>query len=149
MATLAVSNVRHAYGVTPEIYFHKPIDNSRLVKVSDPEREREMRMFGGALGLLFVLLLAFCWQHYSAIEYGYRNETLRQTREQLREQRRQLQLEEAQLREPWRIDTLAHQMGLQPPLAGQVVRLDGSTPSDNGAPVMARANPISVISAPQ
>jgi hypothetical protein len=149
MATLAVSNVRCAYGVTPEIYFHKPIDNSRLVKVADPEYKREMQIFGCALGLLFVLFLAFCWQHYSAIEYGYRNEALRGQREQLLEQRRQLQLYEAQLREPWRIDTLAHQMGLQAPMAGQVVRMDAATANDNSAPVMARMNVISVISAAQ
>ena len=30
---------------TPEIYFRKSIDNSRLVKVEDPRREREMRIF--------------------------------------------------------------------------------------------------------
>ena len=28
---------------TPEIYFAKPIDNSRLLKVEDPKRGREMR----------------------------------------------------------------------------------------------------------
>jgi cell division protein FtsL len=146
MATIAVSNVRRTYGVTPEIYFHKPIDNSRLVKVTDPERKREMAMFAGALGLLLVLFLVFCWQHYSAIEYGYRNEALRQQREQLLEARRQLQLDEAQLREPWRIDELAHQMGLQAPMAGQVVRLDTAEPN-LGGPVMARVAAVSVISA--
>jgi hypothetical protein len=140
--------VRRTYGVTPEIYFHKPIDNSRLVKVTDPERKREMAMFAGALGLLLVLFLVFCWQHYSAIEYGYRNEALRQQREQLLEARRQLQLDEAQLREPWRIDELAHQMGLQAPMAGQVVRLDTAEPN-SGGPVMARVAAVSVISATQ
>jgi hypothetical protein len=116
MATVAVTNLRRRYGITPEIYFYKPIDNSRLVKVADPERRKEMVMFGCALGVLFLLMLSFCWQHYSAIEYGYRNEALRQSREQLLEQRRQLQLDEAQLREPRRIDFLAQQMGLQPAL---------------------------------
>jgi cell division protein FtsL len=148
MATIAVSNVRRTYGVTPEIYFYKPIDNSRLVKVTDPERKREMAMFASALGLLLVLFLVFCWQHYSAIEYGYRNEALRQQREQLLEARRQLQLDEAQLREPWRIDELAHQMGLQAPMAGQVVRLDTAEPN-SGGPVMARVAAVSVISATQ
>ncbi len=27
---------------TPEIYFRKSIDNSRVVKIEDPRREREM-----------------------------------------------------------------------------------------------------------
>jgi cell division protein FtsL len=148
MATLAVSNVRRAYGITPEIYFSKAIDNSRLVKVADPQRKREMALLLAALGLLLGLLLLFCGQHYSAIEYGYRNETLRQQRDQLLEARRQLQLDEAQLKEPWRIDELAHQLGLQPPTAGQVVSLDASAP-DPGVVAIARATAVSVISATQ
>ncbi len=149
MATLAMCNPRRTYGVTPEIYFHKPIDNSRLVRVADPERRRDMRMFLGALAVLFVMFMVFCGQHYSAIEYGYRNESLRQQREQLLESQHQLQLDEAQLREPWRIDELARQMGLQAPLAGQVVRLDNSTPDPAGTAVMARAAAVSVISVSQ
>ena len=34
---------------TPEIYFAKAIDNSRLVKVEDPGHNREMKQFGTAL----------------------------------------------------------------------------------------------------
>jgi hypothetical protein len=149
MATVAVTNLRRRYGITPEIYFYKPIDNSRLVKVADPERRKEMAMFGCALGVLFLLMLSFCWQHYSAIEYGYRNEALRQSREQLLEQRRQLQLDEAQLREPRRIDLLAQQMGLQPALTGQVVNLDAAAPAESNTPVLARVAAVSVISAAQ
>ncbi len=148
MATVAVTNLRRGYGITPEIYFHKPIDNSRLVKVADPERKKEMTMFVGALAVLFVLFMVFCWQHYSAIEYGYRNEALRQQREQLLEARRQLQLDEAQLREPWRIDEMAHQLGLQAPMAGQVMALETVNPNQ-GMPVMARVAAVSVISAAQ
>jgi cell division protein FtsL len=146
MATIALTNVRRAYGITPEIYFSKAIDNSRLVRVADPQRRREMAMLVGALGMLLVLFLVFCWQHYSAIEYGYRNEALRLQRDQALENRRQLQLQEAQLREPWRIDELAHQLGLQAPVAGQVVHLDTGAPS-SGVAVMARVAAVSVISA--
>ncbi len=148
MATIGVTNVRRACGITPEIYFPKAIDNSRLVKVADPERRRDMAMFGAALGMLLVLLLIFCCQHYRAIEFGYKNEALRQQRDQLLETRRQLQLDEAQLREPWRIDELAHQMGLQAPEAGQIVSLDSTVPN-NSATVMARVAAVSVISATQ
>jgi cell division protein FtsL len=146
MATIALTNVRRAYGLTPEIYFSKPIDNSRLVRMADPQRKREMAMLVGALGVLLMLFLVFCWQHYSAIEYGYRNEVLRQQRDQALETHRQLQLQEAQLREPWRIDELAHQMGLQAPVAGQVVRFEGGL-AVSGAAVMARVAAVSVISA--
>ena len=39
---------RSVAGITPEFYFQKTIDNSRLVKVSDPQRRREIRMFSAA-----------------------------------------------------------------------------------------------------
>ncbi len=38
---------------TPEIYFTKRIDNSRVVKVTDPKRRREMMTFGITLAMLF------------------------------------------------------------------------------------------------
>ena len=146
MATIAVTNVRRTFGITPEIYFHKPIDNSRLVRIEDPKKKREMAILMGVLGILLALFLVFCWQHYRAIEYGYRNESLRQERDQLMQACRHLQLEEAQLREPWRIDELAHHMGLQAPVAGQVIRLEGTMPGGL-ASMMARATAVSVISA--
>ena len=35
-------------GPTPEVFFTKHIDNSRIVKADDPERRREMRhVYGG------------------------------------------------------------------------------------------------------
>ena len=36
---------------TPEIYFAKAIDNSRVVKVECPGRNREMKQFGTALAV--------------------------------------------------------------------------------------------------
>jgi cell division protein FtsL len=128
---------------TPEIYFAKPIDNSRLVKVEDPRRSREMKQFGFALGCLFVLVMMFAWQHFKAIEYGYKIEALRNQSEGLIEVNRALRLEEASLRDPERIDNLARKLGLQSPQAGQVLRMD--TP-DAGVPVVASATPIAVIS---
>ena len=75
---------------TPEIYFSRPIDNSRLVKVEDPQRSREMKQFGVALGCLFLLVMTFAWQHFKAIEYGYKIEALRVQRDGLIEVNRAL-----------------------------------------------------------
>src|SRR5262249_39839645 len=129
---------------TPEIYFAKPIDNSRLVKVEDPRRSREMKHFAAALGCLFVLVMVFTWQHYKAIEYGYRIEGLKSQRNSLMETNHDLQLLESSLGAPDRIDKLAREFGLQPPQAGQVIRMDTVLP-DAGTPVMASAAPVSVI----
>ena len=137
---------RPSWAGTPEVYFAKPIDNSRLVKVENPQKSREMKHFGVALGCLFLLVMAFAWQHFKAIEYGYKIETLRVQRDGLMEMNRALRLEEASLRDPERIDTLARKLGLQSPQAGQVMRLDTAVP-DAATPVLASIAPLRVISA--
>jgi cell division protein FtsL len=132
---------------TPEIYFSKSIDNSRLVKVEDPRRSREMQHFGIALACLFLLVMTYAWQHFKAVEYGYRIESVKSQRDSLAEMNRALRLEEASLRDPERIDLLARRMGLQSPQAGQVMRMDSAMP-EGDIPVLASAAPVSVVSAP-
>src|SRR3982751_4373645 len=126
-------------GPTPEVFFAKHIDNTRLVKADDPERRREMRQFAGVMSMLFVLVMVYVWQHFLAIEIGYKVESQKQQVEQLREDNRQLRLSEAQLTDPERIDKLAKQLGLNAPQPGQVVRPDGIELNAN-APVWAEAN---------
>jgi len=130
---------------TPEIYFRKTIDNSRLVKVEDPRREREMKQFGLALCCLFLLVMGYAVQHFRAIEYGYKIEGLRSQREDLANMSRALRLEEASLRDPERIDVIARKLGLQSPQPGQVQRMDAS--SDAAAPVMASVTPVAFVPA--
>lgn len=136
---------RPCWSGTPEVYFSKTIDNSRLVKVEDPQRGREMRGFGIALGCLFLLVMTFAWQHYAAIEYGYKIQSLKRERDDMVEMNRALRLEDASLRDPGRIDALAKRLGLQSPEAGQVMRMepDGTEP---GSPVLASIAPVAVIS---
>jgi cell division protein FtsL len=132
---------------TPEVYFSKSIDNSRVVRVADPKRTREMAIFLAAVCCLFVLVMTYAWQHFSAIEYGYRIEALQAQKSGLVEINRALRLEDASLRDPGRIDQLARQMGLQTPTAGQVIMLDTALP-DPSAPQMASVStPVSVVSA--
>jgi len=129
---------------TPEIYFSKAIDNSRLVKVEDPRRNREMKQFGTALAFLFLLVFTYAWQHFKAIEYGYQIESAKRELAGLTEMNHALRLEDASLRDPERIDLLARRMGLVPPEPGQVIRMDVPT-SDGQGPVMASAAPVMVI----
>ncbi|HEY0309175.1 MAG TPA: cell division protein FtsL [Acidobacteriaceae bacterium] len=124
-------------GPTPEVFFAKHIDNSRIVKADDPQRRKEMRRFALAMGFLFLLVMVYVLQHFSSIEYGYKVESQKQQLEEMREQNRQLRLSEAQLSEPDRIDRMAKQLGLDVPQPGQVLRSDGSL--DPNAPVMAQA----------
>src|SRR5580658_6202855 len=126
---------------TPEIYFSKAIDNSRLVKVEDPRRNREMKQFGTALACLFLLVFTYAWQHFKAIEYGYQIESAKRELSNLNEMNRALRLEDASLRDPERIDVMARRMGLVPPQPGQVIRLDNSV-ADGQGPVVASAEPL-------
>src|ERR1700684_3172457 len=98
-ATAAMSSVIPAarrntfFTGTPEIYFAKAIDNSRLVKVEYPRRNREMEQFGTALACLFLLVFTYGWQHFKAIEYGYQIESAKRELSNLNEMNRALHLE--------------------------------------------------------
>lgn len=124
-------------GPTPEVFFSKHIDNTRLVKADDPERRKEMRSFTIAMSVLFLLVMTYVWQHFSSIEMGYSIEAQKLRVEHLREDNRQLHLSEAQLSDPDRIEHIARQLGLDVPQPGQVVRPDGSFTTS--APVLAEA----------
>ena len=128
---------------TPEIYFAKNIDNSRLVKITDQQRTREMAMFSASVASLFLLVMIYAFQHFSSIEYGYRTEAQKKHRDELVEMNRSLRLEEAALRDPERIDVLARRMGLNSPQAGQMQNLDSN--SESMGTVMARVSDVAVI----
>ena len=127
-------------GPTPEVFFTRRLDNSRLVKTQCPESSREMRSFARAMAMLFLLVMFYGWQHFSSIESGYRVEGEKQQLLQLEEQNRQLRLTEAQLGDPARIDRMARQLGLATPRPGQVVQPE-MQPGE-GAPVIAEARPL-------
>ncbi len=128
---------------TPEVYFSKAIDNSRLVKVEDPGRNREMKQFGTALACLFLLVFTYAWQHFKAIEYGYQIESAKRQLSQMTDMNHALRLEDASLRDPERIDVLARRMGLVPPEPGQVMRMDGMN-GEGQTPVMASNVPVGI-----
>ena len=124
---------------TPEVFFPRNVDNSRLVKASDPVRSREMRRM--AFGAIIVLLLTMVYgmQHFSAQQGSYHVEQEKQTLDQLREENRQLRLAQAELTQPSRIDFMARQLGLAAPQPGQVVHPNAGP--DSGTPVIAQVTP--------
>jgi hypothetical protein len=134
---LLAAQQRARRGPTPEVFFEKRLDNSRLVKADDPVRKREMRSFSVAAAFFFAFLMLYSWQHFSSIEYGYRIETERAQLHQLQDQNHQLGLTEAQLTRSERIDRLAHQIGMQSPQPGQMVS-PAAMDSNPNAPVLAQ-----------
>lgn len=144
----ATSSRPRSWSGTPEIFFVKAIDNSRLLKIADRKRNREMTILAAAISFFFMLVMVYAWQHFSAVEYGYKIEAVKSQRDNVAEMNRALRLEEASLRDPERIDAIARRMGLESPQAEQVRRLEPDT-NDAGAPVLARAFGISVVAAGQ
>jgi len=97
-----------------------------------------MRIFAAAATVLFILIMIYGLQHFSAIEGSYKIESEKQLRDQLREDNRQLRLAEAQLSQPGRIDGMARQLGMAEPQPGQVVH--GNARPETSAPVLAQVS---------
>jgi len=144
MPATSVARRSSFWSGTPEFYFAKEIDNSRLVKVADRKRNREMAMLAAVMSVFFLLVMTYAWQHFSSVEYGYQIETLKTQRDNLSELNKALHLEQASLRDPERIDMLARRMGLSSPQAGQMTQLDPAA-NDGGAPAIAQASEIAVV----
>jgi cell division protein FtsL len=143
----AVSETRGMFMGTPEIYFAKRIDNSRIVRMVDPKRRREMLTFGVTLSILFLMIMVYLLQHLSAIEYGYRIEQAKAEQNAIVESNRELKLEESSLTDLQRIEIEARKLGMVPPSAGQIYAIESGN-GDSAVPVMAKASPsgITVIS---
>jgi hypothetical protein len=146
----SVSETRGMFLGTPEIYFAKHIDNSRLVRVVDPKRRREMLYFGATLGVFFLVVMVYLLQHLSAIQYGYRIEQAKAEHNSIIESNRALKLEESSLTDLARIEVEAKKLGMIAPVAGQIQPIESGN-TDPTTPVMARASSsgISVVSLQQ
>lgn len=93
---------------------------------SQIRRDRDMRALSRlALLLMCGLVLAggfmfAAQQHFAAIDYGYKSETLRRERERLLEEKQHLMLKKEQAFAPARLAIQARELGLKPLLASQV-----------------------------
>lgn len=131
------AEMRVRRGPTPEVFFAKRLDNSRLVKADDPQRKRDMRNFTIAATVFFALLMSYTLQHFRSIEFGYQVEAQKLQLEHLREENRQYQLTEARLTQPERMDRLARKMGMDTPQPGQFVA-PSMTDETPGTPMLAQ-----------
>ncbi len=62
-------------------------------------------------------------QHFAAVHYGYKNETLRIERKKLVEDNQRLSLERERVTAPDRLEPAARQLGLKPARPGQIATL--------------------------
>lgn len=103
--------------------------NSRI------RRDRDVRALSRLALLLFcglVLASGFVFaaqQHFAAVEYGYKSESLRLERDKLLEEKQQLLLKKEQAFAPARLASQARELGLRPLQANQVGTQKASTRS--------------------
>jgi hypothetical protein len=106
------------------LFYCKKIDNSRLVREADPHgRGACWSAIGGACVLLAVLTSTF-FPTVATTLAGYKLEALRVEERQLLAERRNLELLEAELLSPARLNQLAKDNNLVTPSSRQVVHLD-------------------------
>ena len=108
-----------------DIYFYsKKIDNSRIVRQADPEARGECWSAVGAAGVLLMLGVSIIAPHVGAILAGYKLEALKAERQTLIDQKRDLEVREAGLLSPERLNNLARARSLTSPASDQVIHLD-------------------------
>jgi len=108
-----------------DIYFYsKKIDNSRVVRQADPGARGECWAAVGAAGVLLVLGASIIAPHVGAVLAGYKLEALKQERQSLVDRKRDLDVREAGLLSPARLNALARADSLTSPASDQVIHLD-------------------------
>jgi hypothetical protein len=114
---------------------HKRIDNSRLVREADPKSRGACWSAIGATSVLAVLLISAFAPSVATTIAGYKLEALRIEERLLLEEHRGLDVQEAELLSPARLDRLARENNLVAPTSEQVFHLEGKP---QGAVAMAK-----------
>jgi cell division protein FtsL len=119
-----------------DVFFYcKKINNTRLVREPDPQARGAC---WSAIGVACVVLAAFAGVLAPTVANtlaGYKLEALRSEERHLLDERRSLELQEAELLSPDRLERLARNQNLVTPSSAQVVHLDGR---EDGAVAMVK-----------
>lgn len=109
-------------------FFCKKIDNSRLVREPDPQARSACWSAIGVASLAVAILAGVLVPGAASTISGYRLESLRAEERRLVDERRALDLQEAELLSPERLQQLAQNQNMVTPKSNQVFRLDGNKP---------------------
>jgi cell division protein FtsL len=108
-----------------DVFFHcKKIDNSRLVRQPDPQARGACWSAIGAACVLLAVMTSVLVPNVASTLAGYKLQALRVEEQQLQDEERALEVQEAELLSPERLEKLAQGQNLVAPLPGQVVRLN-------------------------
>jgi cell division protein FtsL len=105
-------------------FYSKKIDNSRLEREADPKARGACWSAIGAACLALVLLTSVLAPSAATTLAGYKLESLRAEERRLLNERRVLELQQAELLSPARLEKLASTQNLVTPASGQTVHLD-------------------------
>ena len=105
-------------------FFCKRIDNTRLLKEKDPGATRQCWSAIGAFALLAILLAGALALSVWGTFAGYQLQALKQERQRLIDERSTMEVAEAALLSPARLERLARARRLINPEPGQVIHLD-------------------------
>lgn len=109
-----------------DIFFYvKRIDNSRVVRAADPQARQDCWKLIGSVVAAAVLLVAVLLPGAYSLLAGYQVQTLRQEAHRLANERASLELQEAELLSPARMEELARIQQFVDPPPQKVVYLDG------------------------
>jgi hypothetical protein len=109
-----------------DIFFHvKRIDNSRVVRAADPQaRQACWKMIGSVVAAAVLLIAVLLPGAYSLLA-GYQIQTLKQEAHRLVNEQASLELQEAELLSPARMEQMAREQQFVDPPSQKVVYLDG------------------------
>jgi hypothetical protein len=105
-------------------FFCKRIDNSRILKEKDPRAARDCWSAIGAFAVLAILLAGALAPSVWGTFAGYQLQALKLERQRLIDERSTLEVAEAALLSPARLERLARAQRLLEPAAGQVIHLE-------------------------
>jgi len=108
-----------------DVYWHhKRIDNSRVVRQPDARSRRKCWQAIVVSALAALLMIFLSLPNALGTIAGYRIQSLEQDRARLRAEKEALEVQEAALLSPQRMEELAQQMQLRDPAPGQVLVLN-------------------------
>jgi hypothetical protein len=122
-------------------FFSKSIDNSRVVRQQDPSARGECWSAVGAAAVLLMLGASIIAPHVGSVLAGYKLEALKQEQHSLLDQKRELEVREAALLSPVRLNDLAKVRNLTNPASDQIIHLDNQAREGSFARVQRPATP--------
>jgi cell division protein FtsB len=124
-----------------EFHTVKRIDNSRLVRTTEPARMQGFYRTACWGGVIAVFLMLYVYQHFRCIDLSFQLEDLKARQTKMAALNSELRLEIEGLRDPRRIDVIArHQLGLTEPLPTQVQEFEPPADAEVAAVRYVRAN---------